>query len=41
MLMLIQHWNANRETVVVGEISTEIQLGFNSLLNRYRVGRFA
>jgi uncharacterized phiE125 gp8 family phage protein len=41
MLMLIQHWNANRETVVIGEIPAEIQLGFNSLVNRYRVGRFA
>jgi uncharacterized phiE125 gp8 family phage protein len=41
MLMLIQHWNANRETVVIGEIPAEIQLGFNRLLNGYRVGRFA
>jgi uncharacterized phiE125 gp8 family phage protein len=41
MLMLIQHWNANRETVVIGEIPVEIQLGFNRLLNGYRVGRFA
>jgi uncharacterized phiE125 gp8 family phage protein len=41
MLMLIQHWNAHRETVVIGEIPAEIQLGFNRLLNGYRVGRFA
>jgi uncharacterized phiE125 gp8 family phage protein len=41
MLMLIQHWNFNRETVVIGQIPAEIQFGFNSLVNRYRVGRFA
>ncbi len=41
MLMLIQHWNFNRETVVIGQMPAEIQFGFNSLINRYRVGRFA
>lgn len=41
MLMLIQHWSANRETVVIGQVPAEIQFGFNSLVNRYRVGRFA
>jgi uncharacterized phiE125 gp8 family phage protein len=41
MKMLIQHWHANRETVVVGEIPAEMPLGFTNLINRYRVGRFA
>jgi uncharacterized phiE125 gp8 family phage protein len=41
MKMLIQHWHANRETVVVGQIPAEMPLGFTNLINRYRVGRFA
>jgi uncharacterized phiE125 gp8 family phage protein len=41
MLMLIRHWDANRETVVVGQIPAEMPLGFTNLVNRYRVGRFA
>ena len=41
MLMLIRHWDANRETVVVGQMPAEMPLGFTNLVNRYRVGRFA
>jgi uncharacterized phiE125 gp8 family phage protein len=41
MLMLIGHWYENRETVVIGQVPVEIQLGFHALVNRYRVGRFA
>ncbi|WP_088346301.1 MULTISPECIES: head-tail connector protein [Rhodomicrobium] len=40
MLMLISHWNENRESVVVGQLPSEIQHGFRDLINRYRVGRF-
>ena len=41
MLMVISHWNENRETAVLGQAPAEIQFGFNDLVNRYRVGRFA
>jgi uncharacterized phiE125 gp8 family phage protein len=41
MLMLIRHWDANRETVAVGQIPAEMPHGFTDLINRYRVGRFA
>jgi uncharacterized phiE125 gp8 family phage protein len=41
MLMLIRHWDANRETVIVGQIPAEMPLGYTNLVNRYRVGRFA
>jgi uncharacterized phiE125 gp8 family phage protein len=41
MLMLIGHWHEHRETVVVGEIPAEVQLGYRDLVNRYRVGRTA
>jgi uncharacterized phiE125 gp8 family phage protein len=41
MLMLIGHWHETRETVAMGQITAEIQLGFNDLGNRHRVGRFA
>jgi len=41
MLMLIAHWDGQRETVVLGQIPAEVQHGFNDLVNRYRVGRFA
>jgi uncharacterized phiE125 gp8 family phage protein len=41
MLMLIGHWHEHRESVVVGQIPAEIQLGFRDLVNRYRVGRTA
>lgn len=34
-LLLVGHWAANREAVVVGEVSNEVQLGFERLL-RYR-----
>jgi uncharacterized phiE125 gp8 family phage protein len=39
MLMLIGHWHEHRETVVVGQLPSEIQFGFKDLINRYRVGR--
>lgn len=41
MLMLITHWDQNRETVVVGQTPVEMKYAFNDLLNAYRVGRFA
>jgi uncharacterized phiE125 gp8 family phage protein len=41
MLMMISHWNEHRETVVLGEVPSEVQHGFRDLVNRYRVGRFA
>ena len=41
MLMLIGHWYGNRETVVIGKVQAEIEHGFNALVNRHRVGRFA
>ena len=41
MLMLISHWYEHRETVVIGQVQAEIEHGFNALVNRHRVGRFA
>lgn len=41
MLMLIAHWYQNRETVVIGQVSSEVQHAFAALVNNYRVGRFA
>lgn len=41
MLMLIAHWNLNRETSVVGAVPAEIQFGFDAILNQFRVGRVA
>lgn len=41
MLMLIGHWNANRETSVIGEVPSEIAFAFGSILNQFRVGRVA
>jgi uncharacterized phiE125 gp8 family phage protein len=41
MQMLIGHWDANRETTVVGVIPAEVQHGFDVLMNMYRVGRIA
>ena len=40
MLMLISHWNENRETVVIGQVPSEVQHAFKDLVNQYRVGRF-
>ena len=31
-LLLVGHWAANREAVVVGEVSTEVQFGVERLL---------
>ncbi|WP_457319810.1 head-tail connector protein [Stenotrophomonas sp. P5_B8] len=31
-LLLVGHWVANREAVVIGEVSNEVQLGFARLL---------
>lgn len=39
MRMLIAHWDANRETTIVGVVAAEVQHGFDSLMNMYRVGR--
>ena len=41
MLMLIAHWNENRETSIVGEIPADVQFGFAAILNQFRVGRIA
>lgn len=35
MKMLIGHWYENRETVLVGTISKEVELGFESLIGDY------
>lgn len=32
VMLLVGHWVANREAVVVGEVSNEVQLGFERLL---------
>ena len=32
VLLLVGHWVANREAVVIGEVSTSVQLGFERLL---------
>ena len=32
VLMLVGHWYANRETVVVGSVPANVQLGFERLL---------
>ncbi|HGJ5855652.1 head-tail connector protein [Arsenophonus nasoniae] len=37
MLLLVGHWNANRETVVVGESATKIPLAVEELLQPYKV----
>lgn len=36
MLLLIGHWYENREAVVIGTISTEIQFTVKALLSQYR-----
>jgi uncharacterized phiE125 gp8 family phage protein len=41
MLMLIAHWTENRETSVIGQVPSEIQFGFDAILNQFRVGRVA
>lgn len=41
MLMLIAHWNENRETSIVGEVPADVQFGFDAILNQFRVGRIA
>lgn len=38
MKVLIAHWHRNRESVLVGSISKEIELGFQSFLDAYSVG---
>lgn len=37
MLLLIGHWYANRESVVVGSISKEIEFTTKALLDQYRI----
>lgn len=41
MLMLIAHWDANRETSVVGEVPADIAFGYEAIMNMFRVGRIA
>lgn len=36
MLLLIGHWYANRESVVVGSISTELPMAVAALIDPYR-----
>ncbi len=36
MLLLIGHWYANRESVVVGSITSELPMAVNSLILPYR-----
>ena len=36
MLLLIGHWYANPESVVVGSISTELPMGVKALIEPYR-----
>ena len=36
MLLLIGHWYANRESVVIGSISKEVEFSAKALLNQYR-----
>ena len=38
MLLLIGHWYENREAVLVGTISKEIELSYNALVSPYKVG---
>lgn len=37
MLLLIGHWYANRETVLVGSLSKELEFSARALLDQYRV----
>ena len=39
MYMLIGHWYENREEVVIGTITSDIRLGYQSLLGPHRMGR--
>lgn len=41
MLLLIGHWYENRESVVVGTISTAIQFAFDALVDDFRSNSFA
>jgi uncharacterized phiE125 gp8 family phage protein len=41
MLMLIAHWNDNRETSIIGEVPADVQFGFDAILDQFRVGRIA
>lgn len=38
--LLVAHWYEHREAVVVGSIATETPFAVESILNKYRVGRF-
>jgi uncharacterized phiE125 gp8 family phage protein len=40
MLLLIGHWYANRESVLVGSVSKQIELAVDALLSQYRVRWF-
>lgn len=41
VLMLVGHWYANRETVNIGDVTSEMEFTFHALTERLRVGRFA
>lgn len=40
MLLLIGHWYANRESVVVGTITSEMPMAVDSLISPYRFFHF-
>lgn len=40
ILMLIAHWSENREAVVVGAVSAEVERAFNDLVAPHRIQRF-
>jgi hypothetical protein len=39
--MLVGHWYANRETVITGTISKEVELSYRALLSRIAWGGYA
>ena len=41
VFMLVGHWYANRETVTIGDVSSELEFTFRALTERFRAGRFA
>ncbi len=40
ILLLIGHWYANRESVVVGTIVTEMKMAVDAILSQYRIYKF-
>jgi uncharacterized phiE125 gp8 family phage protein len=37
ILMLVAHWYENREAVSLGDISTEVKVGYDALLQPYKI----